>query len=112
MIRTTSHSLLAMALLAASALLPLTAQAAEKASARHHRPHAIRHYGAGPAVAVAPQDENAAYARNAIARCGIFKDDVDRQACVQRVQGTGSTSITGSVMGGGILKENTIQYQR
>jgi hypothetical protein len=50
---------------------------------------------------VAP-DDTAAFERNALQRCDALAGD-DRVACVARMQGQGSMS--GSVSGGGILRE-------
>lgn len=49
----------------------------------------------------APEDA-AAYERNAQQRCEALPGD-DRKACVERMQGQGT--ISGSVSGGGILRE-------
>jgi hypothetical protein len=46
------------------------------------------------------------YEQNAVARCSVFKTDLDRQACVGRIR-NGQTS--GSVEGGGTLMEYTQQ---
>lgn len=46
------------------------------------------------------------YERNAFARCQVFKTDIDRQACADRVK-QGATS--GSVEGGGVIRESVIQ---
>jgi hypothetical protein len=48
---------------------------------------------------------NTDFAANALSRCSVFKDTEDRMACDARVKGQGSNS--GSVQGGGILKEVT-----
>lgn len=40
---------------------------------------------------------------NALARCEVHRNDLDRQACRARVTGQGETS--GSVAGGGLLRE-------
>jgi hypothetical protein len=48
---------------------------------------------------------NADFAGNALSRCNVFKGAEDRMACDARVKGQGSNS--GSVQGGGILKEVT-----
>ena len=45
------------------------------------------------------------FAGNALSRCSVFKGGEDRVACEARVKGQGSTS--GSVQGGGVLKEVT-----
>jgi len=42
---------------------------------------------------------------NALARCGR-QPSADRDACVARVTGSGATTITGSVLGGGVLRVN------
>jgi hypothetical protein len=49
-----------------------------------------------------PADDTAAFERNAQQRCDALPVD-DRKDCVARMQGQGSTS--GSVSGGGILRE-------
>ena len=43
------------------------------------------------------------YERNALARCGVFKTDMDRSACVDRVR---QGQVSGSVEGGGTLTES------
>lgn len=47
---------------------------------------------------------NETYRQNALARCQL-QPDTERQACAQRVLGTGATTIDGSVMGGGAIRE-------
>jgi hypothetical protein len=44
------------------------------------------------------------YAQNALARCQL-QPPSDRIACEDRVRGTGATSIEGSVLGGGAIRE-------
>ena len=44
------------------------------------------------------------YAGNAVARCGVFRVEEDKRACVDRVN---NGQDTGSVQGGGILREYT-----
>ena len=51
-------------------------------------------------------DGAAAYTRNSVQRCEALPA-MDRQACVARIQGQGSTS--GSVAGGGIYRELVIR---
>lgn len=46
------------------------------------------------------------YERNAFARCQVFKTDIDRQACADRVK---QGAVSGSVKDGGILRESTIE---
>jgi len=43
--------------------------------------------------------------RNAMARCDRQTTDIDRRACQDRVRGSGQTTIDGSVMGGGVIRE-------
>lgn len=107
----------------------LAAPAAEKAPAKphagkHHRPHhkgdkARRGGHRDPAAheAAAARDEarrgrldsngsEDQFQRNATARCEVFKVDLDRQACVERVRGG---QVSGSVQGGGTITEYTQQ---
>jgi len=51
---------------------------------------------------VAPDDDPGRYSRNALKRCEALREP-DRQDCVLRMQGQGTTS--GSVAGGGIYRE-------
>jgi hypothetical protein len=44
------------------------------------------------------------YLANALARCAP-QPPAERMACEQRVRGTGTTSIDGSVLGGGVIRE-------
>jgi hypothetical protein len=44
------------------------------------------------------------YEQNALARCSL-QPPVDRPDCEARVLGSGMTSVDGSVMGGGLLRE-------
>ena len=46
------------------------------------------------------------YERNAVARCQVFKTDVDRIACVERVR---AGAVSGSVKEGGILREVIVE---
>ena len=46
------------------------------------------------------------YERNAVARCQVFKTDVDRIACVERVR---AGAVSGSVKDGGILREVIVE---
>ncbi|MDA8457331.1 hypothetical protein M4R22_21435 [Acidovorax sp. GBBC 3334] len=57
---------------------------------------------------LAGQDATDGYARNAAQRCEVFKTDEDRRACIGRVQ---SGTSEGSVAGGGVLREGTMQVQ-
>ncbi|WP_076998357.1 hypothetical protein [Variovorax sp. KK3] len=44
------------------------------------------------------------YEQNALARCGL-QPPSDRADCEARVRGTGMTSLNGSVLGGGVIRE-------
>ncbi|KWT97340.1 MULTISPECIES: hypothetical protein [unclassified Variovorax] len=44
------------------------------------------------------------YEHNALARCAL-QPPADRAACEARMRGTGTTSIEGSVLGGGLIRE-------
>ncbi|WP_284337199.1 hypothetical protein [Comamonas sp. NoAH] len=95
----------------------------------HPHPRAPKHHGSGKyatpqqheAAAVAgerkrgvgpanPQtgDELTEYQRNALRRCEVFKTDDDRRACVERVR---QPQISGSVQGGGVIREYTQTVQ-
>ncbi|MDH1429186.1 hypothetical protein N5J23_10465 [Comamonas aquatica] len=93
------------------------------AKAPHHR--AMPHHG-GQGTAMSPQQREAAAVaaeqrrgqgpvnppgmgmdelqRNAVRRCDIFKTELDRSACVARVQ---QPQLSGSVEGGGVIREYT-----
>ena len=79
------------------------------ATPQHHEAAAVageRSRGAGPHNPGAGQPNE--FERNALRRCEIFKTDLDRQACVERVR---QPQISGSVQGGGVLREYTQTYQ-
>lgn len=46
----------------------------------------------------------ATYEQNALARCAL-QPPADRSACEARMRGTGTTSVEGSVLGGGLIRE-------
>lgn len=46
------------------------------------------------------------FERNAMARCDAFKNDGDRRSCMDRVK---DGQVSGSVQGGGVLREYTEQ---
>ena len=46
------------------------------------------------------------YQRNALARSGVFKAEMDKQACVERIR---NGQASGSVEGGGMIMEYTQQ---
>lgn len=50
-------------------------------------------------------DANTSFESNKVARCGYLKGD-DKEYCVRRMNGEGTTS--GSVEGGGLLRELTV----
>lgn len=99
---------------------PAPEAAAAKPAAQAHKKQAPKkHHYASPAdrEAAAVKEEArrgrlgdgqsaSQYEQNAVARCNVFKTDLDRQACVGRVR-NGQTS--GSVEGGGLLMEYTQQ---
>jgi hypothetical protein len=105
-------------------------QAAHAAPAHHahkHHPnkhevqkHAARDHAAHAQAGSADREDAAArraqergdlsglnesqYQRNALARCDVFKDAPDHEACVARIRGG---AVSGSVEGGGTLMEST-----
>ena len=109
---------------AAAPAAPAAAKAPAKPHAgKHHRPHhrgdkahrGHRDPAAHEAAAArdearrgkldskAPEDQ---LQRNALARCDVFKADLDRQACSERVR---NGQVSGSVEGGGTITEYTQQ---
>jgi hypothetical protein len=68
----------------------------------------LREAGAAQAEAKRGQltDAQAAYEQNKLARCAYHKNADDRSYCERRMHGEGTTS--GSVEGGGILRELTV----
>lgn len=78
--------------------------------AQHHKDPASREAAAareearrGKLDSKAPEDQ---LQRNALARCDVFKNDLDRQACSERVR---NGQVSGSVEGGGTITEYTQQ---
>ena len=78
--------------------------------AHHHKDPASRESAAardearrGKLDSKAPEDQ---LQRNALARCDVFKNDLDRQACSERVR---NGQVSGSVEGGGTITEYTQQ---
>jgi hypothetical protein len=45
------------------------------------------------------------YRQNALARCSLHTAASERAACEARVTGTGDTTVDGSVLGGGLIRE-------
>lgn len=65
-----------------------------------------RRKGVGPANPDAQRMND--FERNAFRRCEIFKTNEDRMACVERVR---QPKVSGSVSGGGVLREYTQTIQ-
>ena len=51
-----------------------------------------------------PAPDTATLQQNALARCAR-QPASDREACEARVMGSASTSVTGSVLGGGVIRQ-------
>lgn len=71
----------------------------------------IREVGAAAQAARAGQltsADAATYQRNATARCAVFKDAQDHADCEKRMGP--SATVSGSVDGGGLLREETTTY--
>ena len=66
-----------------------------------------RRRGVGPGNPKAG-DQLDEYQRNALKRCEVFKTDDDRRACVERVR---QPQLSGSVAGGGVIREYTQTVQ-
>lgn len=80
------------------------------ASPAQHEAAAVadeRRRGVGPANP-AQGNQMTEYQRNALQRCEVFKTDEDRRACVERVR---QPQISGSVEGGGVIREYTQTVQ-
>ncbi len=91
---------------------------------RHHRSHKDGQRGQRGKYATPQEHEAAAaraeeragrmprgesmdqYQRNALARCDVFREPEDRNSCAERVR---SGDVSGSVQGGGVLREFTEQ---
>lgn len=52
------------------------------------------------------EDAGASYEKNRLARCAVHTDPAERDYCERRMRGEGTTS--GTVEGGGILRELTV----
>ena len=90
--------------LCALAIAGGTAYAQQPMSAQQHMP-------AQPHTATNTTQQHAGsqdseFERNALRRCDIFKTQEDRHACVGRVR---QPTISGSVEGGGVIREYTQQ---
>lgn len=62
----------------------------------------LREKGAAASTAF-PKVDDATLRQNALARCSR-QPPADRAACEARVTGSGSTTISGSVLGGGVIR--------
>ena len=99
---------------------PVVQDAAKPAVVKHHHKHHRHHrHDGNPATREAAAARAEAqrgrlgdgqgptqYERNAFARCEVFKTDIDRHACAERVK---QGAVSGSVESGGILRESTVQ---
>lgn len=84
--------------------------ASKYATPEQHEAAAVageRRRGVGPANPKTG-DQLDEYQRNALKRCEVFKADDDRRACVERVR---QPQISGSVEGGGLIREYTQTVQ-
>ncbi len=71
----------------------------------------VREVGAAAQAARAGQltsEDAATYERNAMARCAVFKNPQDKSDCAKRMGPR--ARLSGSVDGGGILREETDTY--
>ncbi|MBZ0224778.1 MAG: hypothetical protein WA917_04060 [Comamonas sp.] len=112
-------SLLASVALPLASLLwgaPALAASADAVAACAGEPAAsraacVREMGAAAQAARAGQltsDDAATYERNALARCAVFKNPQDKSDCAKRMGPR--AQLSGSVDGGGILREETDTY--
>ena len=69
----------------------------------HGQAHAPAH-GAQHAPAPGAKVQLTPYQQNALRRCGVFKTEADREACVGRML---DSQASGSVEGGGVLRSYT-----
>lgn len=102
-------AMLACAAYAQAASPSATEQCA--AVAPQSRAACIREVGAAAQAARAGQltsADAATYQRNATARCAVFKDAQDHADCEKRMGP--SATVSGSVDGGGLLREETTTY--
>lgn len=96
-------------------------QAKPKPKPKHHGAHKYASPEQHEAAAVAGErlrgvgpghpkhgDHMDEYQRNALKRCDVFKTDDDRRACVERVR---QPQVSGSVQGGGMIREYTQTIQ-
>ena len=79
--------------------------AASPSGARKGYRSAAAHEAAAARVSKFTREDESQYFRNALARCQNLPDGY-KQACEARVSGAGTR--TGSVEGGGILRENEV----
>lgn len=84
----------------------------KKGHKHHHHKHGQRGNSSSREAAAARQEERAGrlgnnqsdgqYQRNALARCEVFKTELDKQACIGRMT---NGRISGAVQEGGALRE-------
>lgn len=89
---------------------PASKSAGKYATPQQHEAAAVageRSKGTGPANPPGAR-EPSTLERNALRRCEVFKTDDDRRACVERVR---QPQISGSVQGGGVIREYTQTVQ-
>lgn len=112
--QTTKLALPAAALLlcAAAQAAPTGRYAEDRAACaslpQESRAACVREAGAAAQAARSGQltSESAThYEQNALARCAVFKTDEDKKDCKARLRG--HASVSGSVEGGGLLREAT-----
>lgn len=83
-----------------------------KGQHKHHHQHGDNAAANRDANSDAPKSQMGGsqglnqYERNAFARCNVFKTDIDRLACAERVK---AGAVSGSVKDGGILRETVIE---
>ena len=117
--RSSRFSLFASAALPLALLLgcaPAHAASAAAVASRANEPEAsraacVREVGAAAQAARAGEltsDDAATYERNALARCAVFKNPQDKSDCIKRMGP--NARLSGSVEGGGILREEVDTY--
>jgi hypothetical protein len=88
---------------ASSALAQSSATSSLPCDGVHQNKQAcLRERGAAASTAF-PKVDDATLRQNALARCSR-QPPSDRAACEARITGSGSTTITGSVLGGGVIR--------
>ena len=106
---TTSRSIFSAMLMAAAAVAASGAWAADDEAAKCNDPRVdraacLREIGAArQAKQQGNLTSSGGYDENALARCQRQPPEA-REACEQRVRGTGNTEVRGSVQGGGTIR--------